>query len=286
MDDADGDISPFLNIAQHLTAIGFSAPSIHFADPEVGLILMEDLGDGLLARIVADDPAQEMPLYLATADFLADLHQAPCPEGLETYSPSHMADLIAPVAEYYAPASGVAVSYESWLRLRLATEAALVDSDISPRVLTLRDFHAENLLWLPKRKGPARLGLLDFQDAVAGHPAYDLASLVADARRDVSPAVREATITRYLEHTGIDEARFRHAIAAQGAQRNLRILGVFTRLCTRLGKPAYVSLIPRVWDLLQTNLAHPALEPLREAVDELLPAPTDARLDRIRSAAA
>ena len=150
-------------------------------------------------------------------------------------------------------------------------------------VLALRDFHAENLIWLPERDGAARVGLLDFQDAFAGHPAYDLVSLLEDARRDVAPEVREAMVTHYIAGSGTDAAAFRTAFATSGAQRNLRILGVFARLSMHFGKPQYVALIPRVWAHLQADLADPALADLRDFLDGVLPAPDPDRLERIRS---
>jgi hypothetical protein len=141
-------------------------------------------------------------------------------------------------------------------------------------VLALRDFHAENLVWLPDRAGVARVGLLDFQDAEAGHPAYDLVSLLKDARRDLAPGLEQEMIDRFLSRTGCDPERFAAAYAALGAQRNLRILGVFARLSMHFGKPHYVDLIPRVWAHLTASLRHPALAPLARRVADDLPEPT------------
>ena len=145
-----------------------------------------------------------------------------------------------------------------------------------PPVLGLRDFHAENLVWL----GAAPLGVLDFQDAVAVHPAYDLVSALQDARRDVDPALEQAQIARYVAASGQDEGRFRAAYALLGAQRNLRILGIFTRLAQRDGKTRYLAFMPRVWDALQRDLAHPALAPLARAMQGI-PAPSARVLERI-----
>ncbi|MFY0633493.1 MAG: phosphotransferase [Vannielia sp.] len=286
MKDPEGDVLPFLAIAKHLTAQGLSAPTILAAAPDQGLVLMEDMGDGLIARIATADPSRENALYLAATAVLIALHAAPLPESLQPYGPAEMAPMIGPAAEYYARAAGEPVTHEGWLHLTAALEEALLATNIAPPVLIHRDYHAENLLWLPERAGPARVGLLDFQDALAGHPAYDLASLLGDVRRDVPEPVKDACIRHYLAATGFDEALFRAAIATQGAQRNLRILGVFTRLCTVLKKPAYLSLMPRVWTLLMADLAHPDLATLREAVLETIPEPTPNRLERIRKVAA
>ncbi len=148
-----------------------------------------------------------------------------------------------------------------------------------PRVMILRDYHAENLLWLPERDGIRRVGLLDFQLAQMGQPGYDLVSLLQDARRDVTAETEAAMIRRFADAIGA--TGFDAAYAALGAQRALRILGIFARLCLRGGKPGYVALIPRVWGQLQRNLAHPALAPLATICDGLLPEPTPEVLDRI-----
>jgi aminoglycoside/choline kinase family phosphotransferase len=149
-------------------------------------------------------------------------------------------------------------------------------------VLIQRDYHAENLLWLPDRHGPARVGLLDFQDAMKGHPAYDLVSVLQDARRDVPPAIEEAMITRYIAATAENDTDFRATYAVLGVQRNLRILGVFGRLCLMNGKPHYVDLIPRVWALMLRDLAHPALSPVAKLITQALPEPTPDILKRLK----
>ncbi|MBS8224875.1 aminoglycoside phosphotransferase family protein [Vannielia litorea] len=286
MKDPDGNIRPFLDIAAHLVAEGLSAPRILAHDAAAGLILMEDLGNALIAKRAVAHPEEEVALYRAATDVLVALHGAPVPPGLSSYGPAEMALAIGPAAEFYAPAAGAPVTHEGWLQLTATIEEALLASDMEPQVMLHRDYHAENLLWLPERAGPARIGLLDFQDALLGHRAYDLASLLGDVRRDVPPTVKEAAVLHYLDATGVEEGTFRMALAAQGAQRNIRILGIFARLCTRLGKPAYLDLMPRVWTLLMADLAHPALTTLREAVLDTLPEPTPDALSRIRKVAA
>lgn len=142
----------------------------------------------------------------------------------------------------------------------------------------LRDYHAENLLWLPERDGLARVGLLDYQDALAGHPAYDLVSLLEDARRDTTPALQAEMLARYITTSGADETSFRRAYAILGAQRNLKILGLFARLAKRDGKPIYIDHMPRVWGHLQGNLQHPALAELKDWITHHMPPPdTDLR---------
>ena len=149
-------------------------------------------------------------------------------------------------------------------------------------VMILRDYHAENLLWLPARQGPARAGQLDFQDAMLGHPAYDLVSLLQDARRDVSSDVAEAMVRHYCHQTNSNHSDFTTAYHLLGAQRNLRILGVFARLSLMAGKPHYIDLIPRVWAHLMHDLAHPALAPVAALIRADLPEPTPALLQRLK----
>jgi aminoglycoside/choline kinase family phosphotransferase len=164
-----------------------------------------------------------------------------------------------------------------------ALEAALRAHADGPRVLILRDYHAENLLWLPGRKGLARVGILDFQLGQLGQPGYDLVSLLQDARRDVAVATEAAMIARFVAATGVEAEAFAAQYAVLGAQRALRILGIFARLCLVAGKPGYLPLIPRVWDQLQRNLAHPALADLGAICQDVLPDPTPETLSRIAS---
>jgi len=159
----------------------------------------------------------------------------------------------------------------------------LADLADQPPVMILRDFHAENLMWLPPRSSLQRVGLLDFQLAQMGQPGYDLVSLLQDARRDVSPDVEQAMIRHFLAITLHPEAEFLPAYATLGTLRALRILGIFARLCLVSGKPGYVDMIPRVWGQLQRNLRHPALHRLQTLCATLLPPPTPAALDRIKA---
>jgi aminoglycoside/choline kinase family phosphotransferase len=160
---------------------------------------------------------------------------------------------------------------------------ALVAWADEPRVLILRDFHAENLLWLPGREGLARVGLLDFQLGQLGQPGYDLVSLLQDARRDVAPVTEAAMMARFAAATGAVPERFAAHCAVLGVQRALRILGVFARLGLKAGKPGYLRLLPRVWGQLQRNLRHPALADLRLVCNAVLPPPTPDILQRIES---
>lgn len=284
--DAGEDCRPFVAIGAHLRRLGFSAPAVLAADLAEGFLLLEDLGDDLYARVL---PAagDEAALYAEAVDLLDALHAEPVPAALPVrggapyalpdYSEARLqaeADLLP---EWYLPEwrgrptpADLAAEYRAlWRDLLPATRAA------AP-VLVLRDYHAENLLWLPRREGLARIGLLDYQDGVNGHPAYDLVSLLSDARRDVPPALADAMLARYAaaaarRDPAFDEAAFRTAFAVLGAQRNCKIIGIFARLWRRDGKPNYLALIPRVWRNLERDLAHPALAGVREWLDRIVP---------------
>ncbi|MBL6427991.1 MAG: phosphotransferase [Maritimibacter sp.] len=271
--DKGEDVRPFIRIGGHLKAIGLSPPEILAQDEELGFLLLEDLGDGLYARLLVADPSQELPLYLAATDALIDLHAAPLPSAPD-YGPETMSDFACLATDWYAFGATGNRDTAATQTLRAAMLTAFGALPPWSPVLVLRDYHAENLLWLPARQGSARVGLLDFQDAGIGHPAYDLMSLARDARREVSPATFAAMMARYVDATGYDAEGFARACATVSAQRNLRILGVFARLSLHFGKAHYVDLIPRVWRNLQTDLSHPGLSELARSIGQLLPEPT------------
>ncbi|ANT60212.1 aminoglycoside phosphotransferase [Salipiger sp. CCB-MM3] len=279
MQDPDGDVALFARLARHLTSLGLSAPQVLAEAP--GLLLLEDLGDGLIARL-ATDPQSEKRLYLCATDALIALHRHAAPADLPVADAAHLSGITDLAFDVYAARAGAPV--DAAVRdAAIACLRALIETHApETEVMILRDYHAENILWLPDRDGAARAGLLDFQDALQGHRAYDLISLIEDARRDVSEDTAHACIRHYIAETGTPEAPFRTALALLGAQRNLRILGVFARLAQVRRKPHYIDLIPRVWAHLQTDLAHPALTELRARLAPL-PAPTPAILERLKS---
>lgn len=263
---AHEDTRPFVAVAEHLTALGFSAPCILASDSAQGFLLLEDLGDDSFTRLLAANPARERELYLAATDALVALHHAP--RGAEINLPPYDAALLSRevslFADWFLPA---ALGAEKAAALRdefLTLWTALMEKiPLHPPVLVLRDYHADNLLWLPKRSGVQRVGLLDFQDAVRGHPAYDLVSILEDARRDVSPETVRVCLEYYVEKSGVAAEDFYAAYALLGAQRNCKIIGIFTRLCVRDGKPHYLNFLPRVWAHLAHDLQHPSLAELR-----------------------
>lgn len=262
-------LASFLRIGAHLRALGLRAPEVLAEAP--GLLLLEDLGPTHMAAWLADHPDEAPLLYGAAIEVLARLQAAPPPDGLVALTPTRAAGMIAPLWEYYATDADPRRAAELTGRLCKVLEAFAPDAT----VLSLRDYHAENLVWRPEREGTDRLGLLDFQDAVLAPPEYDLASLLRDARRDTDAELRAAMIRRFAELTGRTEARVTAATAVLGLQRNLRILGIFARLARERGKPGYLALLPRVRAHVEGDLLHPSLAPLAPLVRSLLP-PADA----------
>jgi aminoglycoside/choline kinase family phosphotransferase len=250
------DARPFLAVAEHLSALGFAAPRILAKDLTQGLVLLEDFGDRRMREAIEADPARETPVYAAAIDLLRDLHCHPAGP-LPPYDMAVYQREAALLPEWYLPAIGIEPGpgyAEAWEQV-LAPFAA--DRSVS----VLRDYHAENIMLLDGEK----LGLLDFQDALAGHPVYDLVSLLQDARRDVPEAIEAAMLERYGP---LDRA----AYAVIGAQRNAKIVGIFTRLWKRDDKPRYMAYLPRVWAYLERDLAHPALAPVKAWIDAHVPA--------------
>jgi aminoglycoside/choline kinase family phosphotransferase len=278
---AGGDVGRFIAAANYLRQRGLSAPEILAADTKQGFAIIEDLGNGLFADVV--DGGNELELYRGAADVLAALHADRAPALLPPDKDLHAYDETALTAEidlltdWFMPvALGRAAREDEVAEHRALWRAALADALKADPVFVHRDYHAQNLLWLPQRKGVARVGLIDFQDAVAGPKAYDLVSLVEDARRDVAPDVAIATTAHYLkamqaQGTKLDEAAFRGQMAVMAAQRNAKIAGIFARLYKRDGKARYLSYLPRVWGYLGRDLAHPALRDLKAWYDRTIP---------------
>ena len=265
--------TPFLRMTQRLRGLGLSAPKIHAQDTTFGLILMEDLGDALFATHLKASPGDEDLLYGQAVDLLADLQRREtAPEELPLYDPPLYLRETLQVLDWYAPAAQRAPSEAARATFQAILLSALAELS-PPQTCVLLDYHAENLLWLPDRRGLARCGLLDYQDARFGHPAYDLVSLLEDARRDTTPALRARMISRYKAATGCDDPAFDRAYATLGAQRNLKILGIFARHWVQHCTRRYLDLMPRVWAHLQNDLSHPELTDLQDWVTQHLPPP-------------
>ena len=275
------DPADFVRIAEFLATAGLSPPRIMGRDLTHGFLLLEDLGDDLFATLMARDPGLQESLYRAAAEVLIQLHHTPAPAGLPDLSAADWAEAAMMCVDHYA--LSLTGSTDGREPLKSALQDAMATFADGPRVVILRDFHAENMLWLPSRAGVQKVGLLDFQLAQMGQPGYDLVSMLQDARRDVPLATEAAVIRHFLDLTGRDGASFSASYATLGAQRALRIIGIFARLCLVGGKPRYLELLPRVWDQLMRNLEHPALGVLRHAVMATLPAPSPDRIERIKA---
>ncbi len=274
------DVRPYVAVAAMLRGFGLSAPQIHAEDSERGFLLIEDFGDDLYTRLLdatAPGGADEAALYALAIDTLVALHQAVAAHGLPALPPYDEARLLAEAAllvEWYAPSVlGVALPPASREDYLARWRDILPLAALPATTLVLRDYHVDNLMLLPGRPGVAACGLLDFQDAVCGAASYDLVSLLEDARRDIPAALRAAMTERYLAaFPGLDRAMFMRSGAILAAQRNCKILGIFTRLWRRDGKPAYLPHIARVWRLLEEDLRRePALGPIAEWLDRHLP---------------
>ena len=266
------DVGPFLTIGAELVSRGLSAPQTLAVDRDGGLLLIEDFGNRLVGPVLRDGAGDEDDIYRTAIGILGKLGETPAPPDLSPYDEAVMLREVALFTDWYAPALDLAVDAEGYVAAWRAVLGGVVREAEARRTLVLRDYHAENLMLLD-RPGLSRLGLLDFQDALAGHPAYDLVSLLQDARRDVSPELEAAMLREYGEVAGWANAEgFRADYEILGAQRNTKILGIFTRLWKRDGKDHYLTLQPRVWGYLQRNLAHPALAPVRAWFDANVPA--------------
>jgi aminoglycoside/choline kinase family phosphotransferase len=257
------DPRPFLRVAGWLTERDFAAPTVHAIDLARGLVLLEDFGDVRLRETVDAEPGAAEALYGAAVDLLVRL-RAHAAGPWRAYDRTELLREAGLLTEWYAPAIGVEVDSAGY---RAAWEEVLHHAAVATPVTVLRDYHAENLMLIGADRA---LGLLDFQDALAGHPAYDLVSLLQDARRDVDPAIEATMLARYRDATGEGED-FLRAYHVLGAQRNAKIVGIFARLWKRDGKPRYAALCPRVWAYLERDLAEPALAPVARWFDENLP---------------
>ena len=259
------DPQPFVRVAEWLASVGLSAPEILARDMDRGLLLLGDFGDWRLREFLDGDPSRERDLYEVATDVLVHLHRHPPMPGLPVHGLDQWLTEVMLFPDWYCDALDLSVDVGAYRRAWTEVLEPVAADGLGP-VTVLRDYHAENVMLVRGRKGIAHFGLLDFQDALGGHPAYDLASVLEDARRDVAPAIERAMIDRYMAATG-QGAAFEQAYWALAAQRNTRILGVFTRLWKRDNKPHYRRFQPRMWGLLERDLAQPGLEPVQAWFD-------------------
>ena len=267
MDSEHVDIEPFCRIAARLGELGYSAPDIYAADSARRLLLLEDLGDLSFSHCleIGHGPG-EAALYGAAVDLLAALASAPVAAATPAMDAAYLAAEIRLFAEWWPPESGgeseLQAHADAWAAAWRETYALAL---ALPQCLALRDFHAANLMWLPQRHGLGRVGLLDFQDAVAAPVSYDLVSLLQDVRRDVAQVLAAEMIARFVAALpDLDPNAFRASYAVLGAHRNLRIAAVFSRLAGRDGKHGYLTYLPRVWRHIDADLRHPALAPVAD----------------------
>ena len=277
-----GKIEAFAAVAAHLKSLGLSAPDIIAVDAENGLALIEDLGDDLFANVIAAG-ADEVPLYRAAIEALAVIHEAPTPEVLNgtagewpllTYDVVALqggADLFVEWLPKLIPA--LSFSDEAIADWRKVWAPITASGEAGASVMAHRDYHAENLIHLAGKTGPASVGLIDFQDAVKAHPSWDIHSLLQDARRDVSPALEAAMLDHYFAlRPSVDRDAFMQDYAGLAALNEARILGIFARLIARDNKPKYAAFMPRMWRHLNANLTHPALKDVAAWMDQYVPA--------------
>jgi len=271
------DIRPFARVARHLRTLGLSAPAVLAEDDTLGALLLEDLGDDTFTRLL-EAGADETTLYALAVDVLVHLHRqttrAGVPEWLEPYDDDRLIEEAVLLTDWYLPEIFGAPTPDAAREAYVAAWISVFPIiRAAPPTLVLRDFHVDNLMRLDGRTGIAACGLLDFQDALAGSPAYDLMSLVEDARRDIGDALKTAMVDRYLAaFPDLDRDRFTSAFTVLAAQRHAKVIGIFTRLCRRDGKSGYLRHIPRVWRLLEQSLRHPALGAVAGWFDTYVPA--------------
>jgi aminoglycoside/choline kinase family phosphotransferase len=283
---AGPDCRPFAAVSAFLRSAGLSGPDILAHDYDAGFLLIEDFGEGRMADLILGGAA-EVPFYETAVDALAILHRHAAPAVLQVPGGGALRfqayDTMAMLAEvkllsawFYPAVVGQALPASAEEEFDALWRAALEMLRVTSPVMILRDYHAENLMWLDARTGVERAGLLDFQDALSGSAAYDLISLTEDARRDVAPELADAMMRRYIERRcaedrGFDPEAFRFSAALLAAQRNTKIVGIFARLWKRDGKPRYTQFLPRMWGYLARDLAHPALADLRGWFDRHVP---------------
>ena len=259
------DVRPFVKVAEWLHSVGLSAPDILARDIDNGLLLLADFGDWRLRETLDSEPDRERELYELATDVLIHLHQHPPMPGLPEHGMQQWLEELSLFTDWYCPALHLSVDVDGFRKAWMEVLEPVASDGLGP-VTVLRDYHAENVMLVRGRNGVRHFGLLDFQDALVGHPGYDLASVLEDARRDVPPEIERAMIDRYVASSG-NAAAFERAYWILAAQRNTRILGVFTRLWKRDNKPHYTDFQPRMWGLLERDLLHPELDPVRRWFD-------------------
>lgn len=268
------DVGPYIAVAEFLCRHGYSAPVIHARHEKGGLLLLEDLGDDSFTLVLKNQGGMEETLYGAAIDVLAEWHDTargfskPDQLVLPAYNETLLMQEACLFTDWYLP-QVVGKDKAKLLRPEYIAlwKNIIAQAGLATDLWVHRDYHADNLMWLPSRSGTQRVGLLDFQDGVYGDAAYDMVSLLEDARRDVPPPLADAMLDRYIAAAGVDRSAFLMSYAVLGAQRNCKIIGIFSRLAARDNKFHYLNYLPRVWRHLEHDLKHPALTELKQWID-------------------
>ena len=273
------DVRPFLTVARKLEELGYSAPHVYARDVENGFVLLEDLGDSTYTRLLKKGE-DERKLYELATDLLIDLHSRDeadvVPDGLPLYDDEALKKEVMLFPDWFMPAAfGKETEKDVVDDFILLWEDLYPIANNVPKTLVLRDYHVDNLMRLDGREGVKACGLLDFQDALDGAITYDIMSLLEDARRDIDPVLLNDMRNRYIDGLGAKIGNtddFMASWAVLAAQRHIKVLGIFVRLCVRDKKPRYLTHLPRLWRLLERALEHPALGNLKIWFDRNIPA--------------
>jgi aminoglycoside/choline kinase family phosphotransferase len=280
------DVQPFMNITRQLADFGLSVPHILAADRDAGFLLLEDLGDASFTRLLKSHPARELETYAMATQALVAMakqsvaHATHLSATLKPYDGAIYLREAALLVEWFMP-QVVGMEKAQALRAEYLDiwRGILAATPLQRNCLVHRDYHADNLFWLANRTGHAAVGMLDYQDALLGDAAYDLASLLEDARRDVGAVTVESCMAEYVRALGEDADLFATRYAVLAAQRNAKIIGIFMRLCVRDGKAHYLDYLPRVWGHFMRDVAHPALAPMRAFVETHVPSAARGRIE-------
>ena len=267
-----GGVENFVKMAEYLCSLNLSAPIIFEKDTENGFLILEDLGDDLYSHILKKSPSKELELYKKAASILVQLHKKDVPDFVDPYSDDFLLSEVKLFTDWYMPAlTGQYLPDRSRADFLKIWQKLIADLNAAQSTLVLRDYHADNLIDLQARSGGKQVGLLDFQDALKGHAAYDLVSLLKDVRRNVTPETESKILEEFILQTGADHSSFTKDYMILGLQRNLKILGIFARQAVRDGNRSYLKYIPKLWRLVSPSLEEDVFSELKKWLDNHVP---------------
>lgn len=260
------NVQPFISVSQLFEEAELSSPHILAKDEKNGFLLLEDLKNDSFTKKLAENNRLELELYKHAIEACCLLQQHQGKHTLVPYSEKKLIEELQLFTDWYLPhLNSQLTDVQKTSFVSLWKEQLFPLLDHTTQVIVHRDYHADNLFWLPERTNAQQVGIIDYQDAVIGHPAYDVVSLLEDARRDVSPTTVKEVLEHYISLSpNIDHNQFMQDYAIIGAQRNLKITGIFARMDKRSNKPEYLNYLPRVLDHIAHDLSHPTLSPLVE----------------------